>query len=219
MPVVVGTANRTGGLVGEKEYEGPGVNDAYDNDASFDQFLNSSSAEYFRNPEDKEAYGENRWKTGGGIDTGAAKGLGAADHTRDEDGTVDRVKDIKDPKILALLYAFRCYADSHHIALEEAFEAAGGTHYGTIPASKFGSTINNIFHRMGLTGPQIDSVVAAYGIGDKAPEGSARSKICPYEACGWKDFIEDVENSVDIYKDQERLPDNARAIYPRGCRY
>ena len=29
-----GTANRTGGLIGEKEYEGPGVNDAYDNDAS-----------------------------------------------------------------------------------------------------------------------------------------------------------------------------------------
>ena len=218
MPLTA-TASRTGGLEGEKEYEGPGVNDAYDNDASFDATLNSSSAEYFRNPEDKEAFGEKRWKKGGGIQTGPATGLGAADHTRDEDGTIDRVHDITDPEILALLYAIRCSAEAYHIALEEAFEAAGGSHYGTIPASKFASTITVIFHRLGLNHAQVDSLVAAYGIGDKAPEGSARAKLCPYEACGWKDFIEDVEKAEDVYKSTQNLPKGARQIYPRGIRY
>ena len=197
-------------------------NDAYDNDASFDQFLNSSHADYFKNPEDKEAYAsDKRWKTGGGIDTGAHKGLDAADHTRDEDGSIDRVHDITDPQILAMLYAFRCYAEANHIALEEAFEGAGGTHYGTIPASKFGSTLTVIFHRMGLTGAQVEALTAAYGIGDEAPAGSARAKsgATRFEACGWKDFIEDVENAVDIYAGQSRLPDAARQIHPRGCKY
>ena len=220
---VRGTANRTGWIAGEKEYEGPGVNDAYDNDASFDQTLNSSHADYFRNPTDNgETFAsDKRWKTGGGVDTGPAKGLGAASHTRDEDGSVDRVHDINDPQILSMLYAFRCYADSYNVALEEAFEAAGGTHYGTIPASKFGSTLTNIFHRMGLTGAQVEALTAAYGIGDKAPEGSARSKsgATRFEACGWKDFIEDVEKAVDVYANQPRLPAAARQIYPRGCKY
>ena len=37
---------------------------------NFDPTLNSSHASYFYNPDNTEAYGENRWKTGGGIDTG-----------------------------------------------------------------------------------------------------------------------------------------------------
>ena len=198
-------------------------NDAYDNDASFNPILNSSSAEYFMNPTDNgDTYAaDKRWKTGGGVDTGPAKGLGAASHTRDEDGSVDRVHDITDPRVLSMLYAFRCYTESYNVALEEAFEAAGGTHYGTIPASKFGSTLTTIFHRMGLTGAQVEALTEAYGIGDKAPEGSARSKsgATRFEACGWKDFIEDVEKAVDVYANQSRLPGAARQIYPPGCKY
>ena len=118
-----GTANRTGGLIGEKEYEGPGVNDSYDNDASFDQFLNSNSAAYFQNPEDKEAYGENRWKSGGGVNTGGARGIQALGKSRDEDGTVDRVRD-PPQELLPLLYAcMQC--SSYNIDLYDTLQAAG----------------------------------------------------------------------------------------------
>ena len=65
-PVGANVANKFGGLAGET-MTGPRFpgDDEYDNDASFDPTLNSSSLEYFMNPSDDEAYGENRWKTGG----------------------------------------------------------------------------------------------------------------------------------------------------------
>ena len=195
------TANRTGGLAGEREYEGPGVNDAYDNDASFDPLLNSSSAEYFRNPTDDAAFGEDRWKTGGGIDTGPAVGLHAG-RSRDTDGTVDRVKD--PPKhLLPFLYAVRMQCSSYNIDLHDTLQSAGGSAFGTIPASKFSSALVVALNRMPLTETLLDEVVAAYGIGNQTPAGSVWKsggweRHIVFESVAWKDFCEDVGKAVDV---------------------
>jgi len=194
----------------------------YDNDAdNFDPLLSSASdpLAYVTNPDDDEAYGEDRWKTGGGIDHGGHSAtLGAGGKSRDADGSVDRVRD--PPKhVLPLLYALRMQAEAYNIGLEEAFEAAGGTHYGTIPATKFGSCLFTTFHRLGLTEEQILALTTAYGCGDKVAARSARSKIYPYELCAWKDLCEDVEKAVDVHKHSQYLPDAATRIYPRGVRY
>jgi hypothetical protein len=156
----------------------------YDNDANFDPTLNSSSAAYFENPDNSEAYGENRWKTGGGIDTGAAKGIFAG-RTRDADGTIDRVKD--PPKeLLPVLYAVRMQASAYNISLDATFEAAGGNARGTIPATKFCSTLVVTFHRLELTEQILAALVDAYGCGERAPAGSAREIVAPYEVVAWK---------------------------------
>ncbi|MGB1602228.1 MAG: hypothetical protein ACPIOQ_56390 [Promethearchaeia archaeon] len=210
-----GTANRTGGLIGEKEYEGPGVNDAYDNDASFDQFLNSNSAAYFQNPEDKEAYGENRWKSGGGVDTGGARGIQALGKSRDEDGTVDRVRD-PPQELLPLLYALRMQCSSYNIDLYDTLQAAGGSHYGTIPISKFSSALVVALNRFPLTEKILADIAAHYGCGAQSPAGSVYQngqwvKQLVHECIAWQDFVEDVMKAQDVADTPTR---NAR--YPGG---
>jgi hypothetical protein len=184
--------------------------------SAFHGELNSSSVEYFQNPHDEYATAH-RWETGGGIDTDLYNKWGG-EKSRDEDGTIDRVRD--PPKeLLPLLFGFKCQANAHNIALDEAFVAAGGTSYGVIPTTKFASCLAVTFHRMGLTDENIKALVTAYGIGDKAPEGSARSKIAPFESCAWCDFCEDVGKAVDVYAGSPNLPKPASQIYPRGIRY
>jgi hypothetical protein len=210
-----GTANRTGGLIGEKEYEGPGVNDAYDNDASFNPLLNSSSAEYFKNPEDAEAYGENRWKTGGGVDTGGARGIQALGKSRDEDGTIDRVRD--PPKeLLPLLYAVRMQCSSYNIDLYDTLQAAGGSHFGTIPVTKFNSALVVALNRMQLTEKVLAEIVTHYGCGARHPAGSVYQngrwvQQMMHECVAWQDFVEDVVKAIDVANTPTR---NAR--YPGG---
>ena len=87
-----------------------------------------------------------------------------------------------------------------------------------IPATKFASNLAGTFNRLGLTVEQINSLVAFYGIGDKAPDGSRRARLTPYLSCGWMDLCEDVDNAVDMYAGKE-LPADAASIYPRGIKY
>jgi hypothetical protein len=167
------------------------------NDANFNPILSSSSAEYFRNPEDDEAYApENRWKMGGGIETGGHVNLGGG-QTRNEDGTIDRVKD--PPKeILPLLYAIRMQCSAYNVILDAVMEEAGGSRNGTIPRTKFASALVGALHRMPLTEAHLSSLNDAYGCGAEAPAGSARSKVARFEAVAWKDFCVDVAKAQDL---------------------
>jgi len=199
----------------------------FDNDSNFDATLNSSSAEYFHNLDTSHlaSLNEDRWKQGGGIHVGDSNkvgGLGifAQGKTRDDDGTVDRVRD--PPKeLLPMLYKLKCMANGYNLALEEAFVAAGGTGYGTIPTTKFASCLVVTFHRAGFTERDIAALVEAYGIGNREPARHAKSRVVPYEFCAWKDLIEDIEKAQDVYAASGggRLPTQARAVYPHGVKY
>jgi len=190
-----------------------------DNDAdNFDPTLNSSSADYFKNPDNTAAYGENRWQTGGGISTGGeAKGLHAG-RTRDTDGTVDRVKD-PTPDLFPLLYAVRMQASAYNIDLDGTFEAAGGNARGTIAATRFNSALSSAFHRLDLTEEDYMRLGNHYGTGDRAPTGSAKSIAAPFECIAWKDFIEDVNKAHDPYLNAPARPGGPKPMYPKGVQY
>ena len=176
------------------------------------------------NDDGGETFGANRWMTGGGIQTGECDkpgGLGifAQGKTRDDDGTVDRVRD-PPRELLPLLYKLRCQASAYNVDLEGAFVQAGGSSYGTIPTTKFGSCLVVTFHRAGLTEGDIFALIEAYGIGNREPERHAKSKVMPYECCAWKDLCEDVEKAPDIHADPHgRLSVAASTIYPPGVKY
>ena len=157
----------------------------YDNDAdNFDPTLTSSSAEYFKNPDNSLAYGEDRWKSGGGIETGVRTGLDEGCN-RDIDGTIDRVKD--PPKeMFPLLYAVKMQASAYNISLDAAFEAAGGNARGTIPTTRFNSALSATFHRLDLKENDFEMLVQHYGTGARAPAGSAKEIAAPFECIAWK---------------------------------
>ena len=166
-----------------------------------------------------------RWKSGGGIQVGdndkpGGLGILSQGKMRDEDGTVDRVRD-PPRELWPLLYKLRCQCNAYNVDIHEAFVDAGGTQYGTIPSTKFGSCLVITFHRAGLTEADISSLVEHYGIGNREPERHAKSKFMPYECCAWKDVCEDIEKAVDIYADTPggRLPHKAATIYPKGVGY
>lgn len=166
-----------------------------------------------------------RWKSGGGIQVGdndkpGGLGILSQGKMRDEDGTVDRVRD-PPPELWPLLYKLKCQCNAYNIAIHEAFVDAGGTHYGTIPTTKFGSCLVVTFHRAGLTEDDISSLVEHYGIGNREPARHAKSRFMPYECCAWKDVCEDIEKAVDLYADAPngRLPQKASTIYPKGVGY
>lgn len=208
---VHGEVMRHGALARDADY------DKYDNDANFHSELNSQSAEYFMNPDGSKAYGEDRWRTGGGIDAGPAVGLHAG-RTRDTDGTVDRVKD--PPKeLLPVLYSIKMQASAYNISLDAIFEAAGGDARGTIPATKFASTLSFAFQRMDLTEQIVHDLLIAYGCGERAPPGSAKEQVAPYECVAWKDFIEDVTKVQDPFIDYPSKPGGPKPMYPRGVQY
>ena len=128
-----------------------------------------------------------RWKTGGGIQIGdsdkpGGMGIFGDGKQRDDDGTVDRVRD-PPRELLPLLYRLRCHAEGYNIKLIDAFVDAGGTHFGTIPTTKFGSCLVVTFHRAGLTEAEILSLIEAYGIGAREPERSAKSRYAPRALC------------------------------------
>ena len=197
----------------------------YDNDAdNFDSQLNSSSAEYYRNSDDHGVtFGENRWKTGGGIQLGDSDkpggwGIFGQGKTRDADGTVDRVRD-PPRELLPLLYRIKCQASAYNIGLEASFVEAGGSTYGTIPATKFGSCLVVCFPRLGLTERNISDLVEAYGIGNREPAHNAKSRVVPYECCAWKDLCEDVAKAVDIHANGLPAGVKASDVYPSGIKY
>ena len=201
-PVGANVANKFGGLAGET-MTGPRFpgDDEYDNDASFDPTLNSNSLEYFMNPSDDEAYGEDRWKTGGGVDTGEAVGLHAG-RSRDTDGSVDRVRD-PPPELLPLLYHVKMQCSSNNVDLYAVFDSAGGSAYGTIPTTKFCSALVVALSRMPLTEVILADVVKAYGCGAQTPAGSVWTgksweRKMVFECIAWQDFCEDVEKAVDV---------------------
>jgi hypothetical protein len=156
-----------------------------DNDAdNFDPTLNSSHADYYKNPDSSAAYGEYRWKTGGGIDTGAASGLSMG-KTRDTDGTVDRTPD-PTPDLFPILFAVKMQASAYNIDLDGTFEAAGGSARGTIPATRFNSALSAAFHRLELTEADFSRIGNHYGTGARAPKGSAKEIAAPFECVAWK---------------------------------
>ena len=201
----------------------------FDNDAdNFDPTLNSSSAEYFRNNDTAHSatMNEDRWKSGGGIqgeDSGKIGGGGlfsTAEKTRDADGTIDRVKD--PPKeLLPLLYRIRTMQAGYNIKLEDTFVDAGGTAYGTIAATRFGSTLVNAFPRAGLTNEELSALAEHYGVGNRERATNAKAKVMPYEYCSWMDLCEDVNGAKDVYGDDPscKLPKSATQIYGGGVRY
>ena len=196
-------------------------------DDNFDQRLNSQSADYVKNFDSLHAaeMNEDRWKAGGGIQVGASDKVGAGGlldggKTRDDDGTIDRVRD-PPPELFPLLYRLKCHVRGYHITLEEAFSDAGGTTFGTIPTTKFGSCLVNTFNRAGLTEDEIMSLINHYGIGQREPDHHAKAKVMPYECCAWMDLCEDIGKAIDPFADEPggRLPAKASVLYPKGVRY
>ena len=123
-------------------------------------------------------------------------------------------------QLLPLLYGMRCSCEAYNIGnLEDAMLAAGGTHYGVIPTTKFASCITTLFPRLGITEESVLLLVTTYGCGDKVPERSSRAKLQPFDMFAWADFAEDVQKAVDHYLGMEKLPGRARDIYPIGIRY
>lgn len=166
------------------------------------KFLEAQKIEDARNAQ----YGEDRWRLGGGIDgKDPSKVGGLVDQryaldggkTRDADGTIDRVRD--PPKeLLPFLYAVKMQCSSYNISIDQVFEAAGGTAYGVIPATKFQSALVVTFQRLHIKQELLAAIAEAYGTGYQAPEGSKRSIGARFEAVAWKDFCEDVNKAVDV---------------------
>ena len=172
--------------------------DAYDNDANFDSTLNSvdDPEAYVHNRSWSQQELDDRWKQGGGVDSGEAKGIHAG-RNRDIDGTVDRVKD--PPKdLLPLLYAVKMMCSSYNIDLHGIFHDAGGTAFGIISPTKFVSALTVGLHRMPISEALLFRILTVYGCGDPAPANSAQAKIAPFDAVAWHDFVEDVGNAVDV---------------------
>lgn len=153
-----------------------------------------------------EQYGEDRWRLGGGIDgkdPGKVGGLVDEKYaldggkTRDADGTIDRVRD-PPPELLPFLYAVKMQCSAYNISIDQVFEAAGGTAYGVIPATKFQSALVVTFHRLEIKEELLYQIATAYGTGYEAPEGSKRAIAARFEAVAWKDFCEDVNKAVDV---------------------
>ena len=166
----------------------------YDNDANFDPTLSNQDAAYFSNFVEENP--EDRWASGGGIQAGEAKGIHAG-RTRDTDGTVDRVKD--PPKdLLPLLYAAKMMCSAYNIDLHGVFQEAGGTTFGTMTPTKFGSALIFALHRMNISEELLARIIHAYGCGAETPKRSAMAKMAPFEAVAWHDFVEDVEKAVDV---------------------
>ena len=173
------------------------------------KFLEAQAIEEAR----AEQYGDDRWKLGGGIEgkdptkVGGGGGKYALDggKTRDADGTIDRVKD--PPKeLLPFLYAVKMQCSAYNISIDQVFEAAGGTAYGVIPATKFQSALVVTFHRLEIKEDLLHEICNAYGTGYEAPEGSKRSIAARYEAVAWKDFCEDVNKVRPSEGTQPALP-------------
>ena len=99
------------------------------------------------------------------------------------------------------------------------FEAAGGDARGTIPATKFASTLSFAFQRMDLTEQIVHDLLIAYGCGERAPPGSAKEQVAPYECVAWKDFIEDVTKVQDPFIDYPSKPGGPKPMYRRGVQY
>jgi hypothetical protein len=116
---------------------------------------------------------------------------------RDADGTVDRIDDSVAKKLMPLLYAIKLRCQSENIELASVFEEAGGTHFGTIKRQNFQSTLVSTFKRFLFEEPTLFAIVDAYGCGYKHPANPAIGQPALFESVGWKDFVEDVENSYE----------------------
>ena len=170
----------------------------YDNDANFDPRLSSNSAEYVRNidTDNSAEMTVDRWQTGGGIDVGDSVnfkpgGFKQDERSRDDDGTIDRVKD--PPKaLLPLLYAIKAQCEAYNVDLHGAFVDGGGTRFGMISTTRFCSVLVSALNRMNLDEDACAALVAAYGCGCQVDERSRRFQISKHESCAWKDLCEDV---------------------------
>jgi len=109
--------------------------------------------------------------------------------TRDEDGTIDRVRD-PPPELLPVLAAIREKCKVEGVYIESIFQEAGASHFGTMPTARFISALTVGFPRFKLDQEIYVSIVMAYGIGYKNPLGH-------WESIAWKDFCEDVGKAKD----------------------
>jgi len=127
----------------------------------------------------------------------ASKAAMHSGKTRDADGTVDRIDETADDKLMPLLCVFKKRCMAENIELNSVFEEAGGTHFGTIKRQNFQSALVSTFKRLLLEENTLFAIVNAYGCGYKHPPNPATGLPGLYESVGWKDFCEDVENAVD----------------------
>jgi len=128
----------------------------------------------------------------------ASKAAMHSGKARDADGTVDRVSDTADDKLMPLLYLFKRRCEAENIELNSVFEEAGGTHFGTIKRQNFQSALVSTFKRMLLEENTLYAIVDAYGCGYKHPANPAVGQPALYEHVGWKDFVEDVTNVTPL---------------------
>jgi len=109
--------------------------------------------------------------------------------TRDEDGTVDRVRD-PPPELLPVLAAIREKAKCERVDIVGAFTEAGASPFGTMATPRFISALSVNFPRFSIEQAIFDLIVDSYGIGFQAPNVG-------WESIAWMDFCEDVNKAVD----------------------
>lgn len=194
---------------------------SFDNDANFDPALNSNSADYFKNSDTAHSWdAQNRWLSGGGIDvdqSGKVGGRAQDANSRDVDGTIDRVKD--PPKeLLPLLYAMKLHCASYNVNLLECFFDAGGSRFGTIPTTKFGSALVHALSRLNLSVEMITSLVDHYGCGDPVDKRSAYSRLAQFEQVAFMDLCEDVDKAENVSDTQYPFPFGGPQVPEREMR-
>lgn len=117
-----------------------------------------------------------------------------AGKTRDDDGTVDRVKD--PPKILLpFLACMKEKCKIENVDLLSVFEEEKASHTGLMATTRFISAMVIAFPRCKFDAPVLQALKDAYGVGFKNPGGQ-------FETIAWMDFCEDVAKAVDPTKDQ-----------------
>ena len=86
-------------------------------------------------------------------------------------------------------------AKPYNVNLLECFFDAGGSRFGTIPTTKFGSALVHALSRLNLSVEMITSLVDHYGCGDPVDKRSAYSRLAQFEQVAFMDLCEDVDKA------------------------
>ncbi|KAL1522063.1 hypothetical protein AB1Y20_021707 [Prymnesium parvum] len=114
--------------------------------------------------------------------------------TRDDDGTIDRVRDPPE-ELLPVLAAIKEKCLVERIDIHSVFAEAGASPFGVLATTKFVSSLCVNLPRFLIDAEVFDAIIDAYGVGYRNPVGI-------WESIAWLDFCEDVRNATDTTEGQ-----------------
>ena len=105
---------------------------------------------------------------------------------RDDDGTVDRVRD-PPAELLPVLFVMKKHVQAYNLDLPSIFKEAGATYYGTIPLARFMSALVVNFHRLEIPNEALDLIAETYGTGSLSLGGGQRKEVkATHDSAAWK---------------------------------